>query len=119
MRCKPLSSLYSLSPPLQAVMHGQVLWEGVGSSESLGMLAHSAQYPRSARYNHLPRSYQGAGRGTFGARARTATGLYVSTRTRTNAAHVITQWDTELHTPGFLCPTTQEGVFPFPQQHPE
>lgn len=30
-------------------------------------------------------------------------------RTRTNAAHVITQWDTELHTPGFLCPTTRES----------
>lgn len=32
----------------------------------------------------------------------------MSTGTRTNAAHVITQWDTELHTPGFLCPTTRE-----------
>lgn len=36
----------------------------------------------------------------------------MSTRTRTNAAHVITQWDTELHTLGFLCPTTRESSPP-------
>lgn len=114
LRWKPLSSLHFSSTP-----SGSHAWPGtVGRSRQLrvlGMAAHSAQYPRSARYNHLPRAWQGAGRGTFGARAHTgtATGLYMSTRTRTNAAHVITRWDTELHTPEFLCHTTRES-FPSP-----
>lgn len=99
-------------------MYGQV-WEGVHSSESLGTVAHCALHPRPARYSHPPRSWQGAGRGMLGARAHTstATGPYMSTRTRTNTG-------TRHHTVGHrtahprVSLSHNMGVLPFPQQHP-